>query len=132
MFCFYKGGKILLEDRGKGFSNEAIFPNGKIESIDKFNENYIVNALHREVKEEFANCIRIRNEKFLGELEVPEINVHFSVFLITDWEGIFPNSIKEVGEKDSNISFFSIDEAKKLFKHQNLFTMLDMILKHIQ
>ena len=29
VFCFYKEGKILLEESGKGFNIEAVFPNGK-------------------------------------------------------------------------------------------------------
>ena len=131
VFCFYKDGRILLEDRGKGFDVEAFFPNGKIETKDKFNDSYVINALHREVSEEFSNQIFIKNEKALGEVIVPEINVLFYLFLITDWEGEFPNAIKEEGELDSSLSFFKIDEAKGLFKYDNLFTMLNMVLEAI-
>ena len=63
VFCFYKEGKILLEDRGKGFNIEAVFPNGKIETKDKYDQNYIVNALYREVSEEFDNKITIKKQK---------------------------------------------------------------------
>ena len=131
VFCFYKDGKVLLEDRGKGFNVEAIFPNGKIETKDKYDQNYIVNALYREVSEEFDNKITIKNEKFLAEIEVHEINVLFYLFLITDWIGEFPLSIKEKGEPDSIVSFFEIKEAKKLFKHDNLFEMLRHIEENI-
>jgi 8-oxo-dGTP pyrophosphatase MutT (NUDIX family) len=131
VFCFYKDGKILLEDKGKGFNVEAIFPNGKIENKDKINNDYIVNALYREVSEEFNNQIVIKNEKYLGQLKVHEINVLFYVFLITEWDGEFPNIIKENGEPDSKLLFFTIGEANELFKHDNLLTMLEMIIKNI-
>ncbi|MDD4000337.1 MAG: NUDIX domain-containing protein [Bacilli bacterium] len=131
VFCFYIDGKILLEDRGKGFDVEALFPNGKIESKDKFDNNYVLNALYREVSEEFNNQVKIKKGKFLGQIEVSEINVLFYLFLITEWEGDFPSVIKEEGESDSRISFFTIDEAKALFKHNNLLLMLDLIQKNL-
>ncbi|MDY0138448.1 MAG: NUDIX domain-containing protein [Candidatus Izemoplasmatales bacterium] len=131
VFCFYKDGKILLEDRGKGFDVEALFPNGKIEIKDKFNNEYVLNALHREVSEEFNKQISIKKEKYLGQIEVAEINVLFYLFLIIEWEGDFPSVIKEKGKLDSRVSFFTIDEAKALFKHDNLFIMIDLIQKNI-
>lgn len=65
---------------------------------------------------------------FCGELVAPEINVLFYVFLITDWNGDFSNAIKEEGELDSIISFFKVEETRKLFKCDSLFNMLDMML----
>ncbi|AUD65956.1 hypothetical protein BK011_09755 [Tenericutes bacterium MZ-XQ] len=127
-FCFYRNGEVLLEDRGKGFNVEAFYPNGKIELKDKYDENYIINALYREIGEEFGNQININDKVFCGELVIPEINVLFYVFLIIDWNGDFPNAIKEEGEPDSRISFFKVEEARKLFKYESAFKMLDMIL----
>ncbi|MBU1143199.1 MAG: hypothetical protein KKH92_06060 [Firmicutes bacterium] len=133
VFCFYKDNKVLLEDRGKGFNVEAFFPNGTIEIKDKnSSDDYIVNALFREVSEEFKNRINILDKAFLGELIVPEINVLFYIFVITDWEGDFPDEIQEIGEPDSKISFFSIDEARTLFKYQSAFEMLDRVLNYIK
>lgn len=131
LFCFYKDGKILLEDRGKGFNVEAFYPNGGIEIKDKFNDNYIINALHREIKEEFNNQININNHIYCGDVVVTDINAIFYVYLITDWTGVFPESIKEPGEKDSLISFFNIDEAKELFNYESAFDILELIVKKI-
>ena len=75
--------------------------------------------------------LQLKNKKFLAEIEVPEIKVLFYLFLITDWIGEFPLSIKEKGEPDSIVSFFEIKEAKKLFKYDNLFEMLRHIEENI-
>ncbi|MGM0495682.1 MAG: hypothetical protein ACQERX_03360, partial [Bacillota bacterium] len=98
VFCFYKENKVLLEDRGKGFDVEAFYPNGTIETKDKQNSNnYILNALYREVSEEFDGKIDILDKTYLGELIVPEINVLFYIFVITKWKGNFPEVIREKG-----------------------------------
>ena len=130
-FCFYKEGKILLEDRGRGFNNEAVIPSGKIEFKDTINKrfSYTVNALYREVAEEFDNKIIITNKIYAGKLFVPQVNVLFHIFIITNWEGEFPNIIKETNKDDSKIEFFDIKEAKSLFKYESKFEMLEIILK---
>ena len=132
VFCFYKDNKILLEDRGKGFDVEAFYTNGTIELKDKHdNEDYIVNALYREVSEEFNSKIDILDKFFLGELVVPEINVVFYIYIITDWKGEFPDVIREIGEPDSKISFFTIEEARALFKYESAFVILERLIKYI-
>ena len=67
VFCFCKDGNVLLEDRGKGFNNEAFFTNGSIEIIDKEkSEDYILIALYREIDEEFGGKIFCKKEIYLG------------------------------------------------------------------
>ncbi|MFO7968716.1 MAG: hypothetical protein R6U15_01210 [Candidatus Izemoplasmatales bacterium] len=133
VFCFYKENKVLLEDRGKGFDGEAFYPNGTIETKDKQNSNnYILNALYREVSEEFDGKIDILDKTYLGELIVPEINVLFYIFVITKWKGNFPEVIREKGEPDSKISFFSIDEARELFKYDSAFEILNRVLDFVK
>jgi|GEM_PF-1218154 len=128
VFCFYKEGRLLIEDRGKGFGKEAFFPNGTIENQDKlYGNNYIENALYREVSEEFRQQIKILEKHFLGELEVPAINVLYYIYIITDWQGDFPLTIKEDEEPESNLSFFMIEELKKLFKYESAFDILERI-----
>jgi len=126
VFCFYKDGKILLEDRGKGFEVEAFFPNGSIELKDKEfgGDEYILYSLNREVNEEFNRQIIIKDKKYLGEIKVPEINVLFYVYCITAWDGIFPSHIIEDGEPDSVIEFFGIPEARDILKFDSALEIL--------
>ena len=103
----------------------------KIETKDKYDQNYIVNALYLKYLKSSIIRLQLKTKKFLAEIEVPEIKVLFYLFLITDWIGEFPLSIKEKGEPDSIVSFFEIKEAKKLFKYDNLFEMLRHIEENI-
>ncbi len=131
LFCFLKDGKILLEDRGQGFENETFFPSGRVEEKDKLKKgNYLENALLREVKEEFNNKIFIKEKEYKGLVSVPEINLDFHLYLITNWEGTFPQVIKEPNEPDSKIAFFPIHIARKMFKYESALKMLDLILKN--
>lgn len=133
VFCFYDNGKILLEDRGLGFENEAFYPNGSIEQSDKkLNRNYVKAALYREVEEEFDGRIIINNEKFIGEILVPEIKVHFYIYLIVSWDGEFPSVIKEPNEVDSNLKFFSFEDAKNLFKYSSALEILDLVKDYLK
>lgn len=121
VFCFYSNGRVLLEDRGKGFNNEAFFPNGTIELKDKSEKDYVMNALYREVSEEFAGQITIKSKRSVGELTVPQVNVLFYIYVITNWDGEFPKVIKEEGEVDSKINFFSIE------KQENFLNMIVLL-----
>ena len=128
VFCFYKGGKVLLEDRGKGFDNEAFFTNGSIEATDKkCDDNYILSALHREIAEEFNGQISPKNEIYLGQLRVPEINVLFYIYCMTDWDGNFPEHISETSEPDSVIKFFDIQSAKQILKYDSALEILSRV-----
>lgn len=132
VFCFVKKDEILLEDRGKGFNNEAFYPNGKIEKADYLLKgNYLENALYREVKEEFDNKIAIKKKKYLGNVEVDEINVNFHIYLISKWSGNFPEVIKEPGEPDSEIAFFKMTDAIKMFRYESAFEIMELIQKNI-
>lgn len=131
-FCFYKDGKVLLEDRGRGFNNEAFFPSGTIELKDKIDGNYIEVALLREIKEEFQGQIIVNSHVYLGEIKVDAIGVIFYLYLITDYHGSFPDVIKEEGELDSTIRFFTLNECKKLFKYDSAFEMLNLVTNNIE
>jgi|SRR5690554_2728680 len=132
VFCFVKKDKILLEDRGKGFNNEAFYPNGNVDKEDKdLKGNYLENALYREVKEEFDNKIIIEKKKYLGNVRVDEIKVNFHIYLISKWSGNFPEVIKEPGEPDSKIAFFKMTDATKMFKYDSAFEILKLIKKNI-
>lgn len=128
LFAFYREGQVLLEDRGLGFDKEAFFPNGSIEEKDKEDtEDYVKTALFREIREEFAGKIEVNKLIYLGELKVDEINVIFYIYCIVDWKGTFPKYIVEVGEKDSKIKMFPLDEARKIVKYNSAYEILDRI-----
>lgn len=131
-FCFYKDNKILLEDRGEGFRNKAIFPSGKIESKDKISsDNYHETALLREISEEFNSKIKIVEYQYLGEQIIEEYNVLFYVYVITKWEGTFPKVIVELNKKDSKIDFFNIKEVESMLKNEDASKTLDMVKKYL-
>ncbi len=127
LFVFYKNGRVLLEDRGLGFDREAFFPNGSVETKDKESKQYIKTALFREIKEEFADRIKVKRMIDLGQLKVDEINVVFYIFCIIEWEGDFPKYIRETGELDSQIEMFTLEKARKVVKYKSAHEILDRI-----
>lgn len=127
LFVFYKNGMVLLEDRGLGFDREAFFPNGSVETKDKESKQYIKTALFREIKEEFADRIKVKRMIDLGQLKVDEINVVFYIFCIIEWEGDFPEYIIEPGELDSQIEMFTLENARKVVKYKSAFEILERI-----
>lgn len=114
-FCFYRDGAILLEDRGQGFGRQAVIPSGAVETEDKGGD-YRKNALLREIDEEMQSQILPVKYDYLGEIAStdPRFKVIFHLYLIGEWQGDFPSHIVEPGEKDSEIRFFSLDEAEKI------------------
>lgn len=127
LFLFGRNGKVLIEDRGQGFDKEAFFPNGSIEIKDKESEPYILTALFREIKEEFAGKINVKNIVDLGELKVDEISVIFYIYCITDWDGEFPEFIKEEGEPDSRLGMFSVEEARQMVNYDSALEILKRV-----
>lgn len=125
-FCFYRDGAILLEDRGQGFDRQAVIPSGAIETEDKGGD-YKKNALLREIGEEMQNQIVPTRMEYLGEIcsGDSKFKVIFNLYLITEWTGEFPTHIIEPGEKDSEIRFFSLDEAEATITRYD--TSMEMI-----
>lgn len=109
------------------FDREAFFPNGSVETKDKESKQYIKTALFREIKEEFADRIKVKRMIDLGQLKVDEINVVFYIFCIIEWEGDFPKYIIETGELDSRIEMFTLENARKVVKYKSAHEILDRI-----
>lgn len=129
-FLFIKNDMVLLEDRGKGFDNEAFFPSGAVDLVDRINREYRINALYREVSEEFNNMIKILAYDYLGKVDAQEINVLFYIYNIVQWEGEFPSVIQEEGSEDSVIKFFPFSEARKLYKYDTCFKIMSLVQNH--
>lgn len=105
----------------------------RIEEKDKLSKtNYHEVALKREVFEEFNGLIELNKYKYLGEIISNEHNVIFYIYLITDFNGTFPNAIKEEGKTDSLIEFFEIKDAYKLLNNKSAIKTLDLIVKNIK
>ncbi|MBT3393923.1 MAG: hypothetical protein HN411_02285 [Waddliaceae bacterium] len=91
VFVFYKDGKVLIENRPDGPDHSGpktnFFPSGKIDKKDHDScEDYRIVALKREVSEEFENKITFSDHQYLGELDADPVNIHFYVYLITDFK----------------------------------------------
>lgn len=97
------------------------------EHFSEKGEQYIKTALFREIKEEFADRIKVKRMIDLGQLKVDEINVVFYIFCIIEWEGDFPKYIIETGELDSQIEMFTLEKARKVVKYKSAHEILDRI-----
>ena len=117
LFLFYKKGHILIEHRPIKGGKETFIPNGGIDTKDLALEgDYKVNAMKREISEEFANKIEIKKFVPLGEFIVEEIKIKFYGYFVTDWVGIMPEHTVEEGQKFAELEWIRIEHYKKFLK----------------
>ena len=132
VFVFYKDGKFLIENRpgnpDHSGPNVYFFPSGKIDKKDHdFDEDYRIVALKREVSEELDHAISFTDYHYLGELEAEPINIHFYVYLITDFQGSMPAYALEEGEKFATLSWIDPADREKYFIHDTAFQICEWI-----
>lgn len=117
LFLFFKGGKILIEHRPKNGGKETFIPNGKIDVADlQGGGDYRLVAMNREICEEFGDSVAVQKHLFLGEFIVKELKIKFYGYLITGWEGEFPDYTVEEGERYADLQWIPIEEYKKYLK----------------
>ncbi|MFA6064999.1 MAG: NUDIX domain-containing protein [archaeon] len=120
LFLFYKKRHILVEHRPNGEERETFIPNGGIDTKDLVsNEDYKINAMKREISEEFASKIEIKKFTYLGEFAVEELKIKFFGYLVTDWIGIMPENTVENGEKFAELEWVKIEDYKKVIKFES-------------
>jgi 8-oxo-dGTP pyrophosphatase MutT (NUDIX family) len=113
IFLFYDDGSILLEHRPIDDGTETFIPNGTIEERDKLSDNhddYVVAALHREVDEELSGKVTVNSIDKLCEYQVEEPALWFYSYLVTDWDGEFPDHTVEDGEQYAELEWVPLDE----------------------
>jgi 8-oxo-dGTP pyrophosphatase MutT (NUDIX family) len=113
IFLFYDDGSILLEHRPIDDGTETFIPNGTIEEQDKLSDNhddYVVAALHREVDEELSGKVTVNSIDKLCEYQVEEPALWFYSYLVTDWDGEFPDYTVEDGEQYAELEWVPLDE----------------------
>lgn len=109
-----------------------MFPSGTIENMDKIpDRNYIEAALFREINEEFQSKIKINTYDYLGVVKLDSIKIIFYIFIITNWEGKFPNIFIEPNELDSNIAFYDLIKSKEVLFKNNAKETYNLILDYI-
>jgi 8-oxo-dGTP pyrophosphatase MutT (NUDIX family) len=137
VFVFYKNGQVLIEKRpckpDHTGEKAYFFPSGKIDKNDlNFEEDYKEIALKREIFEEFNNSISFEKSHYLGEVKVDKINIHFYVYLITDFQGSFPKYTIEEGEKFADLFWINMLDCKKYFIFDSAFKICNMITEFLE
>ena len=132
VFAFYKDGKVLIENRPNNPDHTGpktnFFPSGKIDNEDHdHDEDYKIVALKREVSEEFEDKISFADCTYLGELEAAPVNIHFYIYLITEFQGEFPEYTIEDGKKFATLFWIDMKDQKEYFIHDTAFQICDMI-----
>lgn len=121
IFAFYdnKTNKILLEKRDKA-GEDIFFTNGSVEIKDqKDGQDYLLNAMVREVMEEFDDKIIVKKHQLIGTLKVTEISIIFYIYLIEDWIGRFPKFTIEDGEEFAELMWCSLEEAQQIISYES-------------
>lgn len=134
VFAFIKENtKILIEKRPvAGNQVEIFFPSGSIELKDyQDNSDYKHQALIREVSEEFAGRIEVKNCIYLQEIWVESVNIVFYIYLITDWQGAMPEFTIEEGRKHSLLQWIDLDERHLYFQFDSAFEICDRIERYL-
>lgn len=117
MFLFFRNDKILVEHRPKGDTKEIFIPNGKIETKDFHDDSdYEVNAMNREVYEEFSGQVEVTNYRSLGVFDVDELKIRFFGYLVADWSGKVPEYAVEEEKKYADLEWIPIDKYKDYLK----------------
>ncbi len=117
LFLFFKDGSILIEHRPKNRGKETFIPNGKIDVADmQDGGDYRLVAMNREMSEEFGDSVAVQKHLFLGEFIVKELKIKFWGYLITDWDGEFPDYTVEEGKRYADLEWIPIEEYKSYLK----------------
>ncbi|QOR34294.1 hypothetical protein IMX26_12445 [Clostridium sp. 'deep sea'] len=104
------------------------FTSGSIESKDYYQkQDYKLQALFREVKEEFRDNIKIKEYVYLNEVFAEQVKIVFYVYLITDWQGEMPDYTFEDGANDSLITWEDLSEYKRLFVYDTAYKICEDI-----
>jgi len=108
LFLFVDGDEILIEHRPDG---DTFIPNGSIEAQDKHGErDYRVAALHREVREEFADAVTVEAMTELCEHRVPDPALWFYCYAVTDWTGTVPEYTVEDGDRFADLEWVPLPD----------------------
>lgn len=117
LFLFFQDGKILIEHRPKRNTKETFIPNGKIETKDFHGDSdYKINAMKREVYEEFSGQVEVTNYRSIGVFDVDELKIRFFGYLITAWSGKVPEYTVEEGKKHADLEWVPIGKYKDYLK----------------
>ncbi len=115
LVIFLKDNKIVVEHRltESGEFDLLLLPGGGIEEHDRTDaqEDYRVNALKREIKEELGEHIRVNNYTFLTTAESAEMLRMFHCYIVHDWEGDIPEYGLEEGKTNAKLTWMDIEEA---------------------
>ena len=74
--------------------------------------------------------LRIEEKDKLSKTNYHEVALKRELF--EEFNGTFPNAIKEEGKTDSLIEFFEIKAAYKLLNNKSAIKTLDLIVKNIK
>ncbi len=132
VFIFYKDGKILAEIRPKGSGTEVFIPNGAVEQKDAENDDYLINAMKREISEEFQNKVTATKYEYLTSYKVDEIKTNFHAFLVTDWKGDLPAFTVEDGKKFADLKWIRLSDYMKHFKLSSAIHICERLEEHLR
>jgi 8-oxo-dGTP pyrophosphatase MutT (NUDIX family) len=133
IFLFYRKGDILIEHRPTEEGKEVFIPNGSIEEKDHNQGiDYRIVAMHREIEEEFDGKIKAKEFRKLSEFKVPKVKLHFYTYLITKWEGQFPEYTVEEGEKFSDLEWVSLKDYGKYLKFESAIDACKKLQKYLK
>lgn len=114
LFLFLKNNKLLVEHRltDSGKFEEMLLPGGGIEDVDKVEgEDYRVNAMKREIREELGEQISIKDFTFLTTAESGEQRIMFHSYVINDWDGELPEYSIEDGAPNAKLEWLTLEDA---------------------
>lgn len=132
LFLFFKDGKILIEHRPKNGGKETFIPNGKIDVLDlDGGGDYRLVAMNREISEKFGDSVTVQKHLFLGEFIVKELKIRFYGYLITEWDGEFPEYTVEEGKRYADLEWIPIEGYKKCLKFPSAIHFVEKAMKVI-
>ena len=139
LFLFYnpEAEKVLLEIRNPQEYSDIFFTNGSVEEKDKLgtlNTDYKLNALLREISEEFAGqvTVDVANCTTLSTFFVDGIKIIFYIYLIKRWSGTFPTYTIEEGERFSDLIWLSLEDAKQTISYESGKEIIDLLQSHLK
>jgi hypothetical protein len=132
MFLFVKNNNFLIEIRPKGNSEETFIPNGTIDKCDlDKGGDYRINAIKREIDEEYRNSIKVENFEFLGEYTVEKLKIRFYGYLITDWVGDIPKYSIENGKLFAKLKWIPLVKYKKYLSYESSLHFVNRAIERI-
>lgn len=119
IFLFRRKDKVLIEYRltEKGKFEEIFIPNGHVEETDRNSENYLENAMLREVGEEFKGKVKPTSYTYADKYHVEEMGMTFHIYIIDSWQGTHPHYSTEEGKRFSKLRWMPIDEALEIMPY---------------